>query len=60
MTRIPNGTQVIHHISLFDHAYYKEENGILKVWSKGEWVEALITSINEMIDNGFELEVLHS
>ena len=60
MTLIPNGTQVIHHISLFDQAYYKEENGVLKVWSKGEWVEALIPSINKMIDNGFELEVLHS
>ncbi|WP_313582574.1 hypothetical protein [Acinetobacter variabilis] len=60
MTNIPNGTQVIHHISFLNHVYYKEENGVLKVWSKGEWVEALIPSINKMIDDGFELEILQS
>ncbi|MCO8043253.1 hypothetical protein OC498_11705 [Acinetobacter bohemicus] len=60
MKNIPNGTQVIHHISFFTHAYYKEENGVLKVWSEGEWIDALIPSINKMIDNGFELEVIHS
>ena len=60
MTNIPNGTQVIHHISFLNLVYYKEENGVLKVWSKGEWVEALIPSINKMIDDGFELEILQS
>ncbi len=32
MRNIPEGTQVIHHISAQDGAFYKEENGILKVW----------------------------
>ena len=45
MRNIPEGTQVIHHISAQDCAFYKEENGILKVWNSGTWVNAIVPNL---------------
>ena len=60
MRNIPDGTQVIHHISTQDCVFYKEENGILKVWSNGTWENALVSSVEKMMELDFELEVLKS
>lgn len=60
MRNIPEGTQVIHHISAQDCAFYKEENGILKVWKSGTWVNAIVPNLEKMMELDFELEVLKS
>ncbi|WP_180131348.1 hypothetical protein [Acinetobacter sp. YH12072] len=39
---------------------YKEENGILKVWNSGIWVNAIVPNLEKMMELDFELEVLKS
>lgn len=55
MKKIPKGTQVIHYLSFWKRAFYKEENNMLMLWNQSGWERASFDSIETMIQKNFEL-----